>query len=120
MPHEKIRIALDLSDAVALIEQQQEEIAALKAEADALLKKLERSNDAWIRGQKEIAKLKTEAQELHDKYGLLWDQIAALKAENERMLEALEDLWRCPGCGYDLEGRHTISLKGSEEAGKGC
>ena len=29
MPHEEIRVALDLSEAVALIEQQQEEIAAL-------------------------------------------------------------------------------------------
>ena len=53
MPHEEIRVALDLSKAVALIEQQQQEIAALKA----------------------------EAQELHDKYGKLWDEKAVLKAE---------------------------------------
>jgi len=36
MPREEIRVALDLSDAIALIERQQQEIAALKAEVERL------------------------------------------------------------------------------------
>ena len=90
MPHEEIRVALDLSDAVALIEQQQQEIAALKAEADALLKKLERSNDAWIRGQKEIAKLKAEVARREDGH--------SLRMVNESLvddLHAVETSLRC-------------------------
>ena len=36
MPHEEIRVELDLSDAIAVIERQQQRIAALKAEVEQL------------------------------------------------------------------------------------
>jgi len=36
MPHEEIRVELDLSDAIAVIERQQQQITALKAEVEQL------------------------------------------------------------------------------------
>lgn len=36
MPHEEIRVELDLSDAIAVIERQQQQITALKAEVKRL------------------------------------------------------------------------------------
>lgn len=45
--------------------------------------------------QEEIAALKIEAQELHDKYGKLWDENAALK---EKIKEQDEEVY-CPTCG---------------------
>jgi predicted nuclease with TOPRIM domain len=41
-----------------------EEIERLKTENDDLLKKLERSNDAWIEAKKEIERLRKENAEL--------------------------------------------------------
>ena len=64
----------------------------LAEENAALLKKLERSNDAWIRGREEIADLKTAVKVFHDDTVArkahiehLEGQIAALQ-ERERVL----------------------------------
>ena len=78
----------------------------------SLLKKLERSNDAWIRGQAEIADLKAEMKEdfeqataiIHDQGAeniLLKEQIASLIAKRDKgfelaMTESAPDYERVP------------------------
>jgi len=87
----------------------------LAEENAALLKKLERSNDAWIRGREEIADLKTAVKVFQDDTAMrkfhiehLEGQIAALQ-ERERIL-----IGRLRSHG-DVETDREEALRGEEE-----
>ena len=77
--------------------------SGLAEENAALLKKLERSNDAWIRGREEIADLKTAVKVFQDDTAMrkfhiehLEGQIVALKARVKELESAMNLLGEDP------------------------
>ena len=67
-------VPLDISDAIALIERQEQEIATLQLYKDSTLNKESERERQITALTAENERLKKEAQELHDKYGKLWDK----------------------------------------------
>jgi len=105
---EETLVPLDLSD-----ERQKEQIAELKADIERLtalayerqeiikeqVEEISKREHGWKllykekeklieRQEQENTALKKEAQDLHDKYGKLWDENASLKAELKSLTEA--------------------------------
>ena len=127
MPHEEIRVALDLSDAVILIEQQQQQIAARDnfialqgmqlEQIDNILEGEEVSDFAL--SFPTIDKVGRMMQKRGEIIVRLDKQIADLKAENERMLEALEKLSDWNTGHYDdasdMKELAQKALRGEEE-----
>ena len=85
--------------------------------------------------EEQIATLKAEAQELHDKYGKLWDEnqrqaeeIAALTKKNKWLKEAkkfiLADMeaekkkWKCYNCGFETSDKTQAEAHFSGEEGE--
>jgi len=100
-------VPLDLSDALALIGRMKEAHLAALAEKDDqianLLKKLERSNDAWIRGQEQIATL---IARLHTRGDIETDEEKALK--EEQRITLIDDLGTANGKIATLTGERDL------------
>jgi len=73
---------------------------SLTEENAALLKKLQRSNDAWVRGREEIASLERDKEILRNMGKTLKDSIVALAADRDRLREEMP----CRRCGIRKYG----------------
>ncbi len=102
MPHDEILVKLDLADAIALIDRQQQQIADLTAKIEtykeieeSLLSEVHRLDKiVWVEQQSEIADLTAKCESEHTAWEITNDyvkdadkQIATLTAELSHLKE---------------------------------